>query len=130
MKHRKCVAFMLIQNNQLLAEKRKLTKLVDPGATSIPGGFIDPGETPEKALFRDAKEELGIILIKPRFVCSLIEKLDELYPIDYFFVDAWSGEIECNEAESLLWIPLEESDTLDLEVDRIAVSEYRRIYAS
>jgi len=125
-----CVAFMLIQNNKVLAERRKLTKLVDPGATSIPGGLVEPGETPEEALFREAKEELGITLIKPRFVCSLLEKLSDLYRIHYFVVDSWIGGIECNEAESLLWIPLDEPGTLDLEVDRIAVSEYLRIYAA
>ena len=130
MELRNCVAFMLIQDNKILAEKRTLTIPLDPGAIAIPGGHVDPGETLEQALFREAKEELGITLDNPQFVCSLLEKLSELYRIHYFVIDSWSGQLECNEAESLLWIPLGEPEIFDLDVDRIAVSEYLRIYAA
>ncbi len=34
-----CVAFMLIKNHQVLAEKRKPTKKVVPGALALPGGL-------------------------------------------------------------------------------------------
>ena len=33
-----CVAFILIKGDQVLAEKRKLTKQIDPGAIALPGG--------------------------------------------------------------------------------------------
>ena len=121
------VAFMLIHNNKVLAEKRTLTTRLDPGAVAIPGGHVAAGETWEQALHREAKEELGITVNNTRFICSLLQKLPELYRIHYFAVESWTGQIECNEAESLLWIPLSEPERLDLDVDSIAVTEYLRV---
>ena len=123
-----CIAFMLIENNKILAEKRTLTTLLDPGAIAIPGGHVDPGETWEEALYREAREELAVTLNSPRYVCSLLERLSDLYRIHYYVVESWSGQIECHEAEALLWIPLNELERFDLEVDKVAVNEYLRIY--
>ena len=123
-----CVAFMLIENNKILAEKRTLNAPLDPGAISIPGGHVDFGETWEEALYREAKEELAVALKNPQYLCSLLEKLSNLYRIHYYAVRSWVGQIECHEAETLLWIPLDELERFDLDVDRIAVKEYLRIY--
>jgi len=54
-----CIAFMLVQGGQVLAEKRKPTKRVVPGAIALPGGHIEPQESPEEALYREMQEEVG-----------------------------------------------------------------------
>ena len=130
MELRDCVAFMLIEDNKILVQKRTLTTLLNPGAIAIPEGHVNPDESWEQALYREAREELGVTLISPRFVCSLLERLSDLYRIHYYAVESWSGQIECHEAESLLWIPLSELERFDLVVDRIAVREYLRVYAA
>ena len=58
-----CVAFMLIRGNHVLAEQRKRTKLVMPGAVALPGGHLEAGEQPDEALCREVQEELGIVPI-------------------------------------------------------------------
>ena len=56
-----CVAFLLVRDRCVLAEKRKLTKRLAPGALAIPGGHVEPGEELAQALRREAREELAIV---------------------------------------------------------------------
>ena len=125
-----CVAFMLIKGHAVLAEQRKLDKQVDPGAIALPGGHIEEGENPEEALRREASEELGISPSTLKYVCSLLHQSREFQKIHYFAIESWEGEIENNEAESLLWIALGELERFDLEVDRVALSEYMRVFTT
>ena len=125
-----CVAFMLIKGNAILAERRKLDKQVDPGAIALPGGHIEGGENPEEALRREASEELSISPSTLKYVCTLLHPSRELQKVHYFAIESWEGEIENNEAEALLWIPLSEVERFDLTVDRVALGEYVRVFAS
>ena len=54
------VAFLLVKKGRVLIEKRHKTKKFDPGIWVIPAGKIEQNESPEKAVKREAKEELGI----------------------------------------------------------------------
>jgi 8-oxo-dGTP pyrophosphatase MutT (NUDIX family) len=74
---------------------------------AIPGGHIDPGERPGQALIREAREELGIL--------------------HYYAVRSWEGDIVPEEAEGVLWLPLDAVQRLDFDVDRTAVNEYQRL---
>lgn len=49
-----CIAFMLMKGDPVLAEQRKRTKLVMPGAIALPGGPIETGEHAEAALLGGA----------------------------------------------------------------------------
>jgi 8-oxo-dGTP diphosphatase len=124
-----CVAFMLIKDNCVLAEKRKMTKLLVPGAVALPGGHMEDDEEPEDALRRELLEELAIVPLGATYVCTLLHRAEEVRKIHYFAVRRWEGEILNREAEALLWIPLDEPYTLDLDIDRVAVSEYVRVSA-
>ena len=123
-----CVAFILIQGNEVLAEKRKLTKKVVPGAVALPGGHMEEGESPKEATVRELQEELSVVPADMTYVCTLLHRSQEFRKVHYFAVHSWTGVITNNEAEALLWLSLDELDTLDLDVDRIAISEYRRVY--
>lgn len=124
-----CVAFMLIKGDSVLAERRKLTKKADPGAVALPGGHMKRGESCEEALRRESREELGIIPRDIAYVCSLLHRSPELHKIHYFAVHSWEGELENNEAEALLWIPVSELERLDLDIDRVVIGEYLRVCA-
>jgi 8-oxo-dGTP diphosphatase len=123
-----CVAFMLIQGNQVLAEKRKRTKQVLPGAVALPGGHLEAGEQPDEALRRELQAELGIVPIDVVYVCTLLHRSQQFRKLHYFAVTTWQGEMQPHEAEALRWIPFHALSALELDVDRMAVAEYLRIY--
>jgi 8-oxo-dGTP diphosphatase len=123
-----CIAFLLIKGNTVLAEKRKLTKQVVPGVIALPGGHLEEGESPEEALLREVSEELGIVPSDKYYVCTLLHRSQEFRKLHYFAIHQWAGGITNHEAEALLWVPFDEGETLDLDVDRIALSEYLRVY--
>ena len=58
-----------------------VTRGVEPdyGKLDLPGGFVDPGENIEGALFRELKEELGITVRKYEYLGSA--------PNEYIFSD-------------------------------------------
>lgn len=86
-----CVAFMLVKDNHVMAEKRKLTKTLVPGAVALPGGHMEDDEHPEDALQRELLEELGILARRVVYVCTLLHRAEEFRKIHYFAVENWEG---------------------------------------
>lgn len=89
---------------------------------------MEDDERPEDALQRELLEELGIVARSVAYVCTLLHRAEEVRKIHYFAVESWEGEILIREAEALLWLSLNELDTFNLAIDRVAVHEYVRVY--
>jgi mutator protein MutT len=121
-----CVAFIIRSGDQILAERRKMTKRLLPGTLALPGGHVDAGESIDDALARELREELGIVATRSRLVCTLDHHAEEWRRLHYFAIDAWTGTMENNEAESLHWIAIDDPSALDDEVDRAAMAAYRQ----
>ena len=121
-----CVACLLVVDGRVLVEKRSPTKTLAPGLLAIPGGHVEAGEDLENAVRREAREEFGIVVGEVRYVCTLFHRAEEFRRIHYYAVLGWEGAIANHEAESLLWLPLNELERLDFDIDRIAVAELGR----
>lgn len=123
-----CVAFLLVQNGHILLERRSLTKRVIPGMLAIPGGHMDPSESPEEAVQRELQEELGLTARTLGYICTLLHRSQEFRKLHYFAIDAWDGELSPREADGVAWVDIHLAPSFDLDVDRLAVSEYLRVY--
>jgi len=80
----KRVRVIIIKNNKVLTIKR--TK-PDTTFWVFPGGGVEEGETNEKALIRECKEELGVdILVKNLFLEMDSEKPETSGQREYFYL--------------------------------------------
>ena len=96
-----CIAFMLIQDGHVLAEKRKLTKRVVPGAIALPGGHIEAQESAEEALYREMQEEVGLVPIETAYVCTLLHRAQEFRKLHYFAVTRLAGRYNSRRRRNL-----------------------------
>ena len=80
----------------------------------FPGGKIEKGETPEEALVREIKEELGAEIS----VHDLIDIVDYDYETFHlhmhcFWATVASGELKLLEHEAAKWLGFDELNTVD-----------------
>ncbi|MFA0553234.1 NUDIX hydrolase [Vibrio lentus] len=121
-----CVSFILLNESQVLLEKRSESKETDPGLITIPGGHIERSESQVQALFRELDEELNVVPIHYKYLCSLYHSTKELQLIHYFIVSDWKGDIKAKEADDVKWYSLG-SAPVGIAVDGIALKEVERV---
>lgn len=108
---------VLRKNDQILIGQRKRDDIWE-----LPGGKIDPGETPEDCAVREMEEEMGIKVS----IVKLINKLVGVYrkiPMEVyaFEVELVSGEPQCIIHNEIKWASIEEIQQMpfideDLEI--------------
>lgn len=99
------VALIDAEGRVLLAERPEGKSLA--GMWEFPGGKIEPGETPEVALIRELKEELGIdtwasCLAPLTFASHSYDAFHLLMPL--FACRKWQGIVTPREGQRLAWV--------------------------
>lgn len=92
-------------NRVLIAERPEGKSLA--GLWEFPGGKVSAGETPEEALVRELREELGIevcltCLAPFTFASHTYETFHLLMPL--FLCRNWDGEIAPAEGQRVKWV--------------------------
>lgn len=99
-------AALVDRDNRVLIAQRPEGKAM-AGLWEFPGGKVDKGETPEQALVRELREELGIevcdtCLAPFTFASHAYETFHLLMPL--FLCRNWEGEVEPREGQAIQWV--------------------------
>jgi len=99
------VAMVDIDGRVLIAQRPPGKSMA--GLWEFPGGKVEPGETPEEALVRELREELGIetatsCLAPIAFASHGYEKFHLLMPV--FACRKWGGTPQPREGQALKWV--------------------------
>lgn len=99
------VALIDADGRVLLAQRPQGKSLA--GLWEFPGGKVDPGETPEAALIRELREELGIetkasCLAPLTFASHSYDDFHLLMPL--FACRRWEGIATGREGQTLAWV--------------------------
>ncbi|MFI8961048.1 (deoxy)nucleoside triphosphate pyrophosphohydrolase [Streptomyces sp. NPDC053493] len=121
------VAGALCDQGRLLAARRSAPAEL-AGRWELPGGKLEPGESPEEALVRELREELGI-------ETEVGARLPGEWPLKPGYVlRVWAARVRSGVPEpledhdELRWLARHELDSVDwLDQDRPAVAEAARL---
>ncbi|WP_260170356.1 (deoxy)nucleoside triphosphate pyrophosphohydrolase, partial [Roseococcus suduntuyensis] len=98
-------ALVDVEGRVLLAQRPEGKSMA--GLWEFPGGKLAEGETPEAALIRELREELGIetreACLSPLFFAShAYEKFHLLMPL--YICRKWEGRVSPREGQQLAWV--------------------------
>jgi 8-oxo-dGTP diphosphatase len=122
------VAGILIRDNQVLLGQRPEHKSL-PGLWEFPGGKIELGESPEVALRRELKEELGIDATIGPLRLATTHSYDESGVVLLFFeVRYWTGQPRPVHHLDLKWVNAKDLKTEKLpEANRVILTQILEI---
>lgn len=120
---RTCVgALMVLRDEKLrvLLGRRSETRTSYPNVWDVPGGQCERGESPQQALLRELKEEVGVVPTEWRLVGHydvLAQGPDELMILYFYEVTAWTGMPSNRQPEEhaeIAWFTIDEACQLSL----------------
>lgn len=109
------VAVGILQRGGRLLMQRRLPGKPCAGQWEFPGGKIESGESPRRALRRELGEELGIDARAARRLMQLpFDYAHARVCLEVFLVDVFTGEATGREGQELKWLDRAEIARLDV----------------
>jgi ADP-ribose pyrophosphatase len=112
MKTVRVVAAIIKNHDKIFATQRGYGEFKD--GWEFPGGKIEEGETPEKALIREIKEELDTTICVGRKIACIEYDYPAFHlSMECFWAEIVSGNLVLREHEAAKWLSKEELDSVD-----------------
>ena len=102
------ILFVNPQRHVLLFLRDDLPHIPYPNTWDVPGGHVEPGETPDECIVREMKEEMGLDL--KGFVLFCVKEFSDR--VEYTFwktADLNIADISLQEGQRLRWFSEEEA---------------------
>ena len=98
------VGILRAPDGRVLLAERTATQL-SAGFWELPGGKVDPGETPAQAVVRELAEEIGItaLAVRPWIRYEHAFRLRRIR-LHFFRIERWSGDPHGREGQRLAWV--------------------------
>ena len=119
------VGAAVVRDGRVLAARRTAPASA-AGRWELPGGKVEPGETPAAALVREVGEELGCRVAVTGWLDGGVP-IGEAHELRVALADLVDGEPTPVEHDLVRWLGADELDAVDwLEPDRPFLAELRR----
>jgi 8-oxo-dGTP diphosphatase len=119
------VGAAIVRDRRVLA-CRRTSPPEAAGRWELPGGKVEPGETPEAALVREVREELGVEMAISHWLAEE-EHITEALVLRVAVATLVEGEPQPVEHDRVRWLTASELDDVDwLDPDRPFLEEIRR----
>lgn len=92
---------ILEHNNRVLIAKRSASKKIAPGKYHLPGGHVEFGETPNKAIVREFSEEFGITVGAGRFFQTFSYTTNDVHTVGICFLLMFDGNAAAIKADQI-----------------------------
>lgn len=137
------LALLVDRSGALLMQHRDGNTTISPNQWGVPGGQVEPGETPEAAVRREVLEETGLVAGALKAIWSGPRPYEEGFPHTvtvHFFcgrTDARQEDVVLGEGQAMIFVPRQEILDRDLGVtvaaflpDFLASPEYEALSRS
>jgi 8-oxo-dGTP diphosphatase len=119
------------KEGRILMIQRTLDAKKNPGCWSFFGGGIEKGETPEKAVMREADEELGITLKNPALLLTSEHEYADYTDRMHIFTQKFAKNMKLKQKEGRAKAWYKPSDALKLNLSpdiRTALEKMAKIW--
>lgn len=125
---RKKIALVILYDSKkrILLQHRAEDSKVLPGYWGFFGGTIEKGETPEKAVKREIKEELNYSLKNPKFMTTQTFTYPGFEGIMYVFIEKYDSaqKLILGEGQDMGWFSISEAKKLKIADEGSKVLDY------
>ena len=118
------VGVAVLHEGRVLAARRAAPPQL-AGGWELPGGKVEPGETPDAALVREVAEELGCTIALTGWLAPRVP-ISERHVLTVATATLVAGEPEPREHDEVRWLAADELHSVDwLEPDRPFLAHLR-----